>query len=139
MRETTMHCTFYTWSSFIKPNQKFTTKTDPSMNCPCDICDATKATRNTPKRKFRKPHRNLYELVDSDICEMPVVSADGYKYFMLFVDDSSRYSHTSLLRNNSDIYKSFLDIIDEGSLSISSVRSDQSTKYLSKTLESICI
>ena len=39
----------------------------------CDVCSATKATCNTIKRKFQKPHRNIYELVHSGIFEMPIV------------------------------------------------------------------
>ena len=114
-------------------------KTEVNSNYPCDICEVTKSNRCTRKRKFQKPHRHLYELIHSDICEMPITSVDGYKYFALFIDDCSRYSHIALLRRKSDIYKSFTDLIDEGSLSISTVRSDQGREYLSQTFQSICI
>ena len=114
-------------------------KTDAGITYPCDICNATKATRNTPKRKFQKPHRHLYELIHSDMCEMPITSVDGFKYFALFVDDCSGYSHISLLRKKSDVYKAFMNLIDNGSFSISTIRSDQGSEYLSKTFQSICI
>ena len=114
-------------------------KTDTETQYPCDVCTATKATRSKPKRKFQKPHRHLYELIHSDICEMPIISVDGYKCFALFVDDCSRYCHLSLLRKKSDIYQAFMDLIDNGSFSISTVRSDQGSEYLSKKFQSICI
>ena len=40
---------------------------------PCDVCNATKSTRNASRRKFRNPHRHLYELIYSDICEVPII------------------------------------------------------------------
>lgn len=93
-------------------------RTDMRLNCLCNVCNATKATRNVPRRKFKNPHRHLYELLHSDICEMPIKSVDGFKYFALFVDDASRYSHLVLL---------------------TTIRSDQGSEYLSKTFQSLCI
>ena len=58
--------------------------TNVKTNYPCDICNATKTTRNVPRRKFKKPHRHLYELIHTDVCEMPVRSVDGFKYFTVF-------------------------------------------------------
>ena len=114
-------------------------KTDVGVNYPCDICNATKSTRNVPRRKFKKPHRHLYELIHSDICEMPIFSVDGFKYFALFVDDSSRYSHIVLLRKKSDIYRGFSELLEDGSITISTIRSDQGSEYLSKKFQSLCM
>lgn len=113
--------------------------TDAGLNYPCDVCSATKTTRSVPRRKFQKPHRHLYELIHSDICEMPVISVDGFKYFALFVDDASRYSHIVLLRKKSDIYRGFSELLDDGSITISTIRSDQGSEYLSKTFQSLCM
>lgn len=68
------------------------------MNYPFDVCGATGSAQNVPRRTFRKPHWHLYELLPSDICEMPVISVDGNKYLGFFVTDSSRYSHVVMLR-----------------------------------------
>jgi hypothetical protein len=113
--------------------------TNARINYPCDICDSTKTTRNVPRRKFKKPHRHLYELIHSDICEMPVKSVDGFKYFAVFVDDSSRFSHIVLLRKKSDIYHGFSELLENGDINISTIRSDQGSEYLSKLFHSICI
>lgn len=114
-------------------------QTNVGDSYPCDICSATKTTRNFPKRKFKKPHRHLYELIHSDICEMPVISVDGFKYFALFIDDASRFSHIVLLRKKSDIYRGFSELLEDGSITISTIRSDQGSEYLSKTFQSLCI
>lgn len=113
--------------------------TGVEINYPCDICETTKATRNVPRRKHKKPHRHLYELIHTDICEMPVISVDGFRYFALFMDDASKYSHLILLRKKSDIYKGFSDLLEDGSITISTIRSDQGSEYLSKTFQSLCI
>lgn len=48
------------------------------------IMYATKTIGSVPQREFQKPHCHLYELLHSDICEMPVNSGDGFKYFAYF-------------------------------------------------------
>ncbi len=99
-------------------------QTDVKLKYPCDICNATKTTRDVPSRKFQKPHRHLYELIHTDICEMPVKSVEGFKYYALFIDDASRFSYIVLLRKKSDIYRGFSDMIENGSNNISTLRSE---------------
>ena len=106
-------------------------KVSPHEDYPCDFCTASKSTRNRPKRNQAKLHRHLYELIHSDICELPILSIDGFKYFASFIDDASRYAHVVLLQKKSDIYKGFLDLIENGQMHISCVRSDQGSEYLS--------
>lgn len=114
-------------------------RTDVMLEYPCDVCNATKATRNVPRRKFTTPHRHFYELIHSDICEMPTVSIDGFKYFAIFIDDASRYSHVLLLKKKANIYQGFSDLFENGSIVISTIRTDQGAEYLSKTFQSLWI
>ena len=103
--------------------------TNTGMTYPCDICNATKATCNTSKKRFRIEQRHLYELIDSDICEMPITSVDGFKYFALFVDDCHIYIRVSLIRKKSEIYKSFMNLIENGSFCISAIKSGQGSEF----------
>ena len=70
---------------------------------------------------------------------MPVKSVNGFRYFVVFVDDASRYSHIALLKKKSDAYKSFMDLIYKGGITISTIRADEGSEYLSKLFQSICI
>ena len=81
---------------------------------PCAICDETKSPRNVPKRITPKPHRHVYELMHSDVCQMPVKSIDGYLYFSSFIDDASRYAHVILLKQKTDIYVGFESLLESG-------------------------
>jgi hypothetical protein len=79
-------------------------KVDTTDTYPCDICEIAKTTRKTPVRKYEKAHRHLYEVIHSDICQMPITSIDGFKYFAVFVDSGTRFVHVVLLQRKSDIY-----------------------------------
>lgn len=113
-------------------------RTNVKLDYACDVCSATKTARSVPKRKIQKPHHHLYEFLYSDICKMPVCSVDGFKYVALLFDDASRYSHFVLLHKKSDKYRG-LYLIDEGSIAISTIRTDQGSEYLSKTFQSLCM
>ncbi|KAA0053519.1 retrovirus-related pol polyprotein from transposon tnt 1-94 [Cucumis melo var. makuwa] len=48
------------------------------------------------------------ELVYSNLCgPMNVKARGGYKYFILFIDDYSRYGHVYLIQNKSDSFEKF--------------------------------
>lgn len=65
---------------------------------PRDVRHPTKITRNVPDRKFKKPHRHLYEFVHSDTCEIPIRSVDGFAYFKIIIEDASRFSQLIFLK-----------------------------------------
>ena len=53
--------------------------------------------------------RELLELVHSDVCSA-ISTTDamgGYKYFVTFVDDYSRYTVLVLLKKKSDVLEAF--------------------------------
>ena len=56
---------------------------------------------------------------------MFVGSAGGFGYFALLFDDAFRYSNIVLLKRNSDLHKSFVDLIENGDITISKTRVDQ--------------
>ena len=42
----------------------------------------------------------------------------GYKYFIVFVDDASRFNHQIPLKKKSDINRKFSELIENGSILI---------------------
>jgi transposase InsO family protein len=109
-----------------------------SMEYPCDVCRASKGTRRTPKRKSGT-HRHPYELVHSDICELPLRSIDGFSYFVSFIDDASRYAHLILMTKKSDVYEAFRRLLDEDEIVLGILRTDQGREYLSRKFSSLCM
>lgn len=115
---------------------KLRTKVDISY--PSNVCSATKTTLNVRKR-FPKPHRRLYELLYSDLCKMPVRSIDGFKYYAPFLYDPSRFCRIVILQKKSNIYRGFAELLEDGSVAISTVRTDHGSEYLSQTFRPIYI
>jgi hypothetical protein len=48
------------------------------------------------------------ELIHSDIWNSPVLSTNGYKYYVIFVDDFSRYTWLFPLKQKSDALEHFI-------------------------------
>lgn len=53
-------------------------------------------------------------------------------------DDPFRYSRIELLKKKCDVYKPFMDLIYNGNITISRIRTDQGNEYLSKLFQSEC-
>ena len=51
----------------------------------------------------------LLELVHGDLVEMPVRTAQGFRYFVGFHDDASSYHAVYLLRKKSDTFDAFME------------------------------
>ena len=63
-----------------------------------------------------KSAKNVLQLVHTDICgPFPTPSRNGQLYFILFLDDYSRYSYLYLIHKKSqylDIFKGFKDEVE---------------------------
>lgn len=79
----------------------------PVMKCehlPCEACALGKQHReefpvHTEKRKY-----DILELIHTDVCgPMQTRSLGGASYFVIFIDDKSRYTWVYFIRRKSDI------------------------------------
>lgn len=95
----------------------------------------SKRSENT----YQKPHRQLYKLLHLDIHEMPIISVDGFKYFALFINYVSRYSYVSLFQKRYDIHNAFAELINDRSILLSTILSDQRSEYLTETFKPFSI
>ncbi|KAH9781008.1 Integrase catalytic domain-containing protein [Citrus sinensis] len=68
----------------------------------CVDCIKGKLTAKTRKERTRRSQQVL-ELVHTDICgPFTHIAIGGYKYFITFIDDFSRYGHVELLTEKSE-------------------------------------
>ncbi|PLW30300.1 hypothetical protein PCANC_25459 [Puccinia coronata f. sp. avenae] len=103
------------------------------QNCP--VCVQTKMHRY-PFRS-RAPYRSTIpgQLIHSDVASYEVNSREGYRYFITFVDDYSKFLTVYPMKNKSDsfscfkIFRAFFE--KSGSHKIQAFRTDNGGEYLS--------
>ena len=73
----------------------------------CSNCCDGKLHR-MPFEPSEKRDRKPLELIHSDVCG-PITpeSSEGGKYFLTFIDDSSRYVWCYIIKNKSDVFEKF--------------------------------
>ena len=72
----------------------------------CEICIESKI-KNKPFSSTNKDSQ-LLELVYSDVCELNgILTRDGKRYFITFIDDFSRYTYVYLMRNKDESFDMF--------------------------------
>jgi GAG-pre-integrase domain len=66
------------------------------------------------KKPFKKKGtwaKDLLELIHSDVCgPMRTSARDGFRYFITFIDDYSRYGYVYLMKNKSESFHKFKKI-----------------------------
>lgn len=104
----------------------------------CEICAKCKI-HVLPFKNSTHREKNILGLVHSDICPMNVESLGGAKYFITFIDDCTRYTETTMLRNRSDALEAFKNYKQKaekqtGQL-IRKLRTDNGKEYLSNAFK----
>jgi len=82
----------------------------------------------------------MLALIHSDVCRpMSVEARNGYRYFVTFTDDYSRYGYLYLMRHKSATFEQFKEFRHKVELQlgkiVKAIRSDRSGKYLSCEFE----
>ena len=79
-----------------------------NVNIPCEGCALGKMHRNEFPSNPDKKKRDVLDLVHSDVCgPMQTRSLGGAFYFLLFIDDCTRYTWLYFVRRNSDVFEYF--------------------------------
>ncbi|KAG8492199.1 hypothetical protein CXB51_009896 [Gossypium anomalum] len=77
---------------------------------------------------------------NEDVCETE--SLNGSRYFILFIDDSTRYCWIYFLKSKTEVVQAFLKFKTaaetETGCKLSSIRSDNGTEYISAQFQDIC-
>ena len=73
----------------------------------CEPCLMGKMTK-TPFSITMERVTDLLEIIHTDVCgPMSVDARGGYRYFLTFTDDSSRYGYIYLMKHKSDTFEKF--------------------------------
>ena len=113
-------------------NSEYLPKIVFDPNHKCLICVEAKMT----KVPFKKVERNTEPLglIHIDICDLKFIQTrGGKKYFITFIDDSSRYCYVYLLRGKDEAVEVFkhykLEVENQLSKKIKIIRSDRGGEY----------
>lgn len=90
-----------------------------------------------------KRQREILELIHTDVCgPMQTRSLGGALYFLIFVDDRSRYTWVYFIRKKSDVFeyfKEFKNMVEKQTGKyIKIIKSDQGGEYKSRVFNQYC-
>ena len=90
----------------------------------------------TPFTKHGERASDILDLVHTDVCgPMSTQARGGYSYFIMFIDDRSRFGYVYLIKYKSEIFDKFKEyqkmIEKQTSKSIKALQSDRGREYLS--------
>jgi hypothetical protein len=73
----------------------------------CEPCIVGRHHANPFPKKASHHATRLLQRIHSDVHMIPVPTSLGYRYWVTFIDDWSRYGWTYLLKHKSDVFKAF--------------------------------
>ena len=79
----------------------------------CEPCLMGKMTK-TPFSGTMERAIDLLEIIHTDVCgPMSVEARGGYRYFLTFTDDLSKYGYIYLMKHKSGTFEKFKELISE--------------------------
>uniref|UniRef100_A0A2N9J9Y4 Integrase catalytic domain-containing protein n=1 Tax=Fagus sylvatica TaxID=28930 RepID=A0A2N9J9Y4_FAGSY len=91
----------------ILNNHKLPTTNSSDKFSFCEPCQLAKSKRLPFPKSTRKSLLPL-QLIHSDVWQSPVISLSGFRYYVIFIDDYSRFSWLFPLKFKSDVHDCFL-------------------------------
>src|SRR3954471_21361798 len=101
----------------------------------CEPCLMGKMIK-TPFSGMMERATDLLEIIHTDVCRpMSVSTRGGYRYFLTFTDDLSRYGYIYLMKHKSETFEKFKEfqnkVENHRNRKIKFLRSDRGGEYLS--------
>ena len=79
----------------------------------CEPCLMGKMTK-TPFSRTMEQATDLLEIIHTDVCNpMSVEARGGYRYFLTFTDDLSRYEYIYLMKHKSEMFEKIKEFQSE--------------------------
>ncbi|KAI3728565.1 hypothetical protein L6452_17203 [Arctium lappa] len=130
------HVNFNSIQQLIK--LKYIPKFDVDSNHKCPTCVESKLTRTSFKSIERKTEP--LDLIHTDVCDLKSIpTRGGNKYFVTFIDDSTKYCYVYLLKNKDEAIDKFVlykyEVENQLNKKIKVVRSDKGGEYVSPFAE----
>src|SRR5436190_11404801 len=108
----------------------------------CRGCAMSKSTRLPFPASFDIKTSFPFQLVHSDVWQSPALSVSGYKYYLLFTDDYSRYTWLYFMRHKSEVFAHFKNFVahisNQFSTQIQQFQSDGGGEYDNNQFRSFC-
>jgi len=101
------HPSFVTVNRVIKAHNLPISNISFNKDQVCDSCLMGKS-KQLPFLPSNRLSTTIFELVHTDLWTSPIPSISGCKYYLIFVDDFSRYTWMYPLHNKSDTYTHFV-------------------------------
>ncbi|KAJ9552070.1 hypothetical protein OSB04_016115 [Centaurea solstitialis] len=106
----------------------------------CESCLSGKMTKH-PFNKDNERANDLLEIIHTDVCgPFSHEARGGYRYFITFTDDFSRYGYVYMIRHKSEAFEKFKEFQNEVQnqldRKIKFLRSDRGGEYLSLEFDS---
>ncbi|KAJ1522455.1 hypothetical protein ONE63_001645 [Megalurothrips usitatus] len=74
----------------------------------CEPCIRAKQTRAPLPKGGADRANEILELIHSDVCEVTDgLSREGFRYFVTFIDDKTRYTTVGFLKTKSEVFEKF--------------------------------
>jgi len=130
------HVNFDSIRRLIKLNSIPTFHIDSKYKC--ETCVEAKLTRSSFQTIERKT--NPLDLIHTDVCDLKTIPTRGmYKYFITFIDDSTKYCYVYLLKSKDEALEKFIiyknEVENQPNKKIKVVRSDKGGEYVSPYAE----
>ena len=109
----------------------------------CESCILGKQKKVSFLKTGRTPKAEKLELVHTDLWgPSPVASLGGSRYYITFIDDSSRKVWVYFLKNKSDVFETFKKwkamVETETGLKVKCLRSDNGGEYIDGGFSEYC-
>jgi hypothetical protein len=131
------HSSFKTVSHVIKANSLPTSNEHQADFC--DFCPLGKS-KQLPFKSSTRITTHVLELIHTDLWTSPVYSHSGCKYYIIFVDDFTRYTWLYPIQHKSDAYHCFVKfktlVETQFSTKIQQLQSDGGGEYTSHLFQS---
>ena len=100
------------WSRMVKGMDVIGKKTIEGSTY-CSECESASHHRNPIPSKTHTHSDQVLGQVFSDICEVQTITCEGFKYFITFVNDFSRFLTVYPMKNKSDMPEKFKEYLAE--------------------------
>ena len=109
----------------------------------CDGCAEGKQHRMPFPKKSEHRAADLLELIHSDIGCINIDSVGGSKYYVIFIDDYSRFTTVYFLKKKSELLQKFKEFVaaveNHTGKRIKIIRTDNGGEYVSNEFKQFCI
>lgn len=108
----------------------------------CGGCVEGKQHREAFPKKTQHRATDLLELIHSDVGCINIDSVGGSKYYVIFIDDFSRYTSIYFLKKKNEVLQKFKDFVayaeNHTGRKVKVIRSDNGGEYISNEFKQFC-